>query len=277
MSTGYSPRQFAVFRIVFGCYLALNFALLVPHGPRLFSREGMVPDPALNWTFGYFPSVFYWCDRPQVTQFVLLLLCGLSLCMAAGVARPVAALFLWYGEAALFNRNNYYWSPAMPLIGWLLLATALVPRGEPWCLLGRRRADWYLPRELLWGAWAVLALSYSVSGFFKFAGPSWFDGSAIAQTLQWVWARDWWYPQLLLNGPPWLLKGITWATLLLETFFLPLCLFRSGRVLAWSGMVLLHLYILLLLDLADLTLGVLLAHLFIFDPQWLRRLPAEKS
>ena len=270
MTLRYSAFQFAIFRIVFGLYLALNFALLVRHAPRLFSKDGMISNPSLNWTYGYFPDILYFVDNQMFVKMFLALLFFFSLSFAFGVARPVMALLIWYGEACLYNRNNYYWSPAMPLIGWLLLACAIIPSGEPLCALGSReqKSEWYMPKEILWGAWFILGLSYSVSGFYKCAGPSWMDGSAIGQSLRWVWARNWWYPQTLLASPPLVLKWITWTTLFLETFFLLLCTFRLGRIFAWCGMVLMHLNILLLLDLADLTSGVLLFHLFLFDPRW---------
>lgn len=121
---------------------------------------------------------------------------------------------------------------------------------------------------LYWGGWVVMAASYSVSGFFKCAGPSWVDGTAIAQTLEWTWARDWWFSRLVLAAPAWVPHGMTWLTLFLETFCLPLMFTSWGRAVVWFGLVGMHLNIILLMDLFDLTSSVLLMHVFTFDPRW---------
>ncbi len=72
---------------------------------------------------------------------------------------------------------------------------------------------------------------------------------------------------LLLPAP--LLKGLTWFALLGEILALPLCLARKGRLVAWSWMLAMHLGIVLVVDFADLTLAMILAQLFVFDPEWL--------
>jgi hypothetical protein len=58
-----TPRQFAWFRIIFGGYLAIHFAHLVPWGAELFSREGVIPRASLNPTSGILPNVLAWWIR----------------------------------------------------------------------------------------------------------------------------------------------------------------------------------------------------------------------
>src|SRR3954469_2991459 len=65
------------------------------------------------------------------------------------------------------------------------------------------------------------------------------------------------------------LRLLTWATLALELLFLPLSLHPIGRLLAWSAMSLLHIAILFVIAFADLTLGMLMIHLFVFDLEWI--------
>jgi len=114
-----------------------------------------------------------------------------------------------------------------------------------------------------------MALSYSVSGLFKLTSPSWVEGTAITQALNWLWARDWFLVDLLLMLPDGFRAGITWFTLFLELLYAPLCLSSMGRKLAWLAMVGIHINLLLLLDLADLSVGVLFMHFFVFDYRWL--------
>jgi hypothetical protein len=66
------------------------------------------------------------------------------------------------------------------------------------------------------------------------------------------------------------MKLATWSVLALELAFAPLALFRHIRPLIWLAMVSLHLTLLLLINFADLTLGMLLVHLFTFDPAWIK-------
>ncbi len=56
----------------------------------------------------------------------------------------------------------------------------------------------------------------------------------------------------------------------LEALFLPLCLWSRTRPLAWAGIVGMHLGILLVVNFADLTTGMLMVHLFTFDPRWIK-------
>ena len=62
---------------------------------------------------------------------------------------------------------------------------------------------------------------------------------------------------------------LTWSVLVAEITFLPLACFRMGRLVAWSGMLGMHLGIVLLVDFADLSFGMVMLHLFTFDPDWL--------
>ena len=91
-----SPYQFALFRIALGLYLALHFAHLVPYGAELFSREGIFPDPGLNFTFGILPNPLEHWDSPALVIGMLVVLTVLSLLFAAGIARRPVAIVLWY-------------------------------------------------------------------------------------------------------------------------------------------------------------------------------------
>ena len=51
-----SPWQFAGFRIVFGVYLVVHFAGLLPYAGELFSGEGLLGNARLNFTFGVLPN-----------------------------------------------------------------------------------------------------------------------------------------------------------------------------------------------------------------------------
>ena len=268
-----SAWQFTIFRIVFGLYLALHFASLAPWAAEMFGARGIIPDPSLNPTYGLFPNPLN-LDLPDsfVTGFTWVL-AGLSLLFAAGIWRRGVSLLLWFGWACLFHRNNLILNPSIPYVGLLLLLCALIPPGEPWSR-GQAERPWYMPLWVFRTAWILMAAGYTFSGFTKLYSPSWIDGSALRFLLENPLARPGLPRDWMLGLPPVFLALGTWSVLAAELLFAPLSLWRKTRLLVWVAMVLLHAGIVLMVDFADLSLGMLMIHLFTFDPAWL---PARKG
>jgi predicted DCC family thiol-disulfide oxidoreductase YuxK len=269
-----SPWQFACFRIIFGSYLMVHFADLLPYAGELFSGEGSLANPRLNFTFGVLPNPLEHFQSPTFVVSFVAGLCLMSLAFPVGFFRRGAALVLWFGWACLFNRNNLILNPGLPYVGLLLLLSAVIPPGEP-LSLGKHpdRQSWQLPAMVYWSAWFLLAAGYTYSGFYKLFSPSWTDGSALLHLLDNPLARPGLFRDLLLTLPPGALKILTWVALTGELVALPFSFYRRGRMIIWLGMLAMHLGILLVVDFADLTFGMLMIHLFTFDPAWL---PARK-
>jgi hypothetical protein len=265
-----TPRQFAWFRIIFGAYLAIHFAHLVPWGGELFSREGVIPRASLNPTHGILPNVLAWWDSPAFVTAFLAAMVALSVLFAAGVMRHAAALLLWYGWACLFNRNVLISNPSIAYVGLLLLLTTLVPGREPLRALGQRAesGDFYVPAAAYWTAWFLMAAGYTFSGIVKLASPSWVDGTALWHVVQNPLARDGLLRDVVLGMPAWGFQLLTWKSLALEILFLPLAAWRWTRPMIWCAMVFMHIGILALVSFADLSAGMLMVHLFTLDSRW---------
>lgn len=268
MMKPFSPWLFAFFRIVFGLYLAVHFAELTPYAVELFGSSGLLKDPSLNFTAGLFPNPFALAlpDSVVTGSVALLSLCGVL--FAAGVQRHWMAAILWFGWTALFHRNNLISNPSIPYVGLLLILCLLIPRGEP-LSPERRNADWAMPLWVFRTAWILLALGYTFSGYTKLFSPSWIDGSAMTYLLENPLARPGLMRDAMLGLPEFFLKGMTWGTLAIEFLFAPLALWRVARPWLWLAVVGMHLGILLVVNFADLTLGMLMIHAFTFDPAWL--------
>lgn len=265
-----SAWQFTIFRMLFGSYLFLHFAQLLPWANEVFGRGGMLPDPAVNPLHGLFPNVLVMVEWPVWPAVVVGLLALAAVAFACGFHRRTAALLLWYGWACLFHRNNLTANPGLPYVGLLLALCALVPPGEPLSPRGGAgRAPWRMPAAIYWCPWVLLALGYTYSGVWKLFSPSWVDGAALLHLLENPLARPGPIREWLRHCPPMFLQGLTWLALAGEILFLPLCCSRAGRRLAWLAMVGMHVGILLVVDFADLTLGMLMVHAFTFDPRWL--------
>jgi hypothetical protein len=275
-----SGRQFAWFRIAFGTYLAIHFAQLLPWGRELFSRQGVLPDPTLNPTHGILPNVLAWWDTPPVVTAFLAGMVGLSVLFTLGIARQAAAVGLWYGWACLFNRNVLISNPSIAYVGLLLLLTALLPTTEPRRLLGRKadESEFYFPAGVFHAAWILMAVGYTFSGALKLMSPSWVDGTAFWHVVaNNPLARDWWLRDLVVSLPMWTFRGLSWFALGLEILFLPLAMWRVTRPIAWGAMVGMHLGIISLVSFADLSAGMLMLHVFTFDPRWVEMARAVRA
>lgn len=265
-----TPGQFSLFRVLFGAYLAIHFATQLPHARELFSNQGVLPDPRLNPLYGIFPDPLSAWGSPGFTTFFITGLLALSLTFAAGFWRRTSALLLWFGWAALFNRNNLIANPSIAYVGVTLLFCAVIPAGEPWSLSAKhvRPSHWQFPAAAFWGAWLLMAAGYSASGYIKLSSPSWLDGTAFRHLLDNPLARPGIARDMLLRLPDSVHAALTWGALAMELLFLPLCIIRVGRLIAWTAMAAMHLGILVTVDFADLSFGMVMIHLFTFDARW---------
>ena len=274
MKFNYPPQQFALFRILFGLYLTIHFMQLLPYADTLFSSIGIVADKSLNPSYGAFVSPLLVIDTPFVAKATVALGVVASIMVMLGYKRRIVALILWFVWASLLHRNNLILNPGIPMVGWLLLALALIDEGEGWGLHETKR-DWKMPPILFWGAWVISGVAYTISGIDKLGSPSWVDGSAITHLLHNPLARDTLFREWLLSLPTIIHQLLTYVVLALEIAFGFLALFRRTRFIAWLGILVMHLGILSIVSFADLTIGVLMLHLFIFDGSRFKKKPGS--
>lgn len=275
----YSKYQYALFRIVFGIYLIVHFIQVLPWAATIWSEQGILADARLNFTYGTFPNILWLLDNPLFLYGFVASLLAASISFTLGYYRRSTALFLWFGWACLFHRNNLISNPGLPMVGWLLLANALVQKGEPWTLGKQSHTSekWELPKELFWGAWIIVGLSYTISGIDKLMAPSWRDGTAFSHLLANPLARNYFVTDWLMRLPNSVHKVLSWSALGIEIAFGFLCLFNKTRLFAWISIIALHLGILTVISFADLTFGVLMLHLFTIEPRWLTAKPVQAS
>lgn len=276
---GWTGGQYSLVRAIFGVYLAVHFGQLVLWGEEVFSERGMLPASA-SPLFKLFPGVFWIDDSAPFVTGVLISATLLSVAFALGVKDRFIALLLWWIWASLFDRNPLISNPGLPFVGWMLLAHAVLPRAPYGSVDARGRADpgagWRFPQALHLSAWVVMAAGYTYSGYTKLVSPSWIDGSAFAHVLQSPLARAGGVVDLLLSLPSPVLSALTWGALGLELLFLPLALFARARPLLWVSLLAMHLGLITLVDFADLSLGMVMIHLFTFDPRWVPASDAGK-
>jgi hypothetical protein len=270
--SGWTGPAYGRLRLLVGAYLAVHFVALVPWGGEVFSSEGMLPDGTASPLLRLFPNILAVADGPAVVTTLLVTATAVSVLFAVGIADRAGALCLAYVLACLYGRNPLIANPSLPYVGWLLLAHACAPALPAGAGLWRRQATpWEFPPAIHAAAWFALAAGYSFSGYTKLVSPSWLDGTAVSRVLASPLARPGALRELLLGAPPLVHQTLTWAALGLELFFLPLALFPRVRPWLWGAMLGMHVGLMAVVDFADLSVAMVLFHLFVADPRWARR------
>lgn len=267
LKNGWTGGQYSLVRAVFGSYLFIHFAALIPWAHEVF--EAILPrdsSPLLH----LFPNVLALAD---VATPLVVIAAIASLFFSIGCHDRIAAIVIWYVLACLFGRNPLIANPSMPFTGWLLLVHAFLPSAPfgSWAARGRvdPRGNWSMPHSMYAAMWIVMSLSYSFSGWTKLSSPSWVDGTAMARVLANPLARATSLQELMLSLPSLLTQLATWSALALELSYAPLALFRATRPWIWGAMLIMHLGLLLLIDFADLSFMMIILHLFTLDPSWI--------
>ena len=193
---------------------------------------------------------------------------------ALGIKDKLAAGWMLYVLICLFARNPLISNPALPFVGWMLLLHLFIPLNPfgSWSAkydlqLGKA---WFMPRHIYYASVVILALTYSYSGYTKLLSPSWVAGDTIAYVLQNPLARHHFLNDFLLSSPPIVLKCLTWFILYIELVYAPLTLVRGFHKWLWCGMLLVQFGFLFLLNFPDLTVAMILMHLFTFNPEWVK-------
>jgi hypothetical protein len=297
--------KISIFKAIFGLYLTIHFMDLIGYSEELFG-ERMPYNPALGPTYEFWPNLFNLVNATQLVfamtvaslcfavtspsmwktvknvfyGVVLILLvklweedlyrvftpqyagCLMIMTWLFAEVPQLCAFFLWYGWSCMTNRNVLISNPGIPYVGFLLLTCALLPD------LKSPKAR--IPHRYVWLAWFLMGFGYTASGLHKLQCPSWIDGTALQHILEGPLARDNLVRNLMISLPTVVLQLMTWFGLALEISFMPLGLFYHTRFWFWSAYLMFHLGIMTMINFTDLTLGVLMVHLFTFEPRWLR-------
>ncbi|MBY0359422.1 MAG: DCC1-like thiol-disulfide oxidoreductase family protein [Candidatus Obscuribacterales bacterium] len=270
---GWTGGQYSLYRFVFGLYLLIHFSALIPWGAEVFSNAGAMPASA-SPVLKIFPNMFALCDSPLFVTGVLTVAAGLSMLLAVGYRDRLAAIGLWYVWACLFGRNPLIANPGLPYVGLLLLVHACLPSAPYGSVGAHKRVDprggWFLPQSIFVVVWILMAVGYSYSGYTKLVSPSWVEGTAIEHVLNNPLSRPGFGRETMLLLPSVVLNFMTWAAIGLELLYVPLSFVRRLRPWIWFLMLSMHLGLMLLIDFADLSFGMVVLHLFTFDPAWVR-------
>lgn len=272
----YSRTQFALFRIIFGTYLFVHFYDLLNVSVELFSSEGVIPDSTKLPTFNKYMWIFN-NDDPSSIKLLIKILITSSLFFTFGYLRRIASAILYCGWVFLLNRNPLISNPSLGYIGWLLLACVLIPTGDRLGFLmteverkqelEKNPRRWELSNICYYGMWAILGVSYTASGIHKLQCESWRDGTALYWVLTGPLVRNVWIIEYIVKNHL-IIKLLSWSSLFLEISWMFFGMFYHTRKTFWILTMGFHLGILFTINFTDLTLGMLIPHIFTFDASW---------
>lgn len=264
MNNKWTYGQYSIYRIIFGIYLIIHFFRLLPWSTELFSNLGMLPSGSLSPLFYLFPSILVLNDSPLAVHILLSIGILSSFGLMIGKMDRYAAIGCWYVLTCLFDRNPLIANPSLPYVGWLLLAHACLPTYI------KHKQNWNIPEGIFLAAWLAMAIGYSYSGYVKLISPSWIDGTAFKHVLENPLANSTFITEFLLSLPDIAIKLLTWGTLFMEIFFAPLSLFSRIRPWIWLILLGMHIGLLFIIRFPDLTFGMIILHLFTFNPGWIK-------
>lgn len=241
--------HFIYFKTIFGIYLAFHFATLIPYANEMFDskmpyNQTLVPTSQFPNILNYIPPI------------ILLGILVTTSILFIGDYHRLPSFILFIGWSSLLCRNPLIYNPGIPYVGWILLACVFIPSKSK-----------YVPKEIFYLGYFLLGLGYTISGLHKLQCPSWIDGTALIHILNSPLARDNFIRNMMVMSPEIILKISSWLSLALEILFLPLGMFHKTRKLFCVAFLVFHIGILMMINFTDLTMGVLMIHIFTFDPE----------
>jgi hypothetical protein len=251
----YGWNYYRGMRWVAAISLSLFFGSLALQSKELFSREGVFPSAELfSWVF--FPSLFAHFDTAGFIYFSLLTCSLFALILGTGYFQKGMTLILWYFLASSANRNPFVQTFTFDYLGICLGVLFLMPSDR----------SWKMPKLLYYGVNSLLFLSYSFSGISKLRTEPWLEGTAVEITLSLGRGIDHALNRFLLDHSV-VLKPLTYYSLLVEILAFPLFL-KGGRwrLMAWLGIVVMHLGITATTYISKMSLAIILTHL-LFAPK----------
>jgi hypothetical protein len=145
--------------------------------------------------------------------------------------------------------------------------------GEVWSLDARWKGGQAPRAQPAWPLWLMrcqIAIVYLSSGLYKFAYPTWRDGTAVHWTLNLNGFHRFPWPLPVQLAP--LEALLTWGTLLFELAFWALVLFRRTRPWTLVAGVGLHAGLFATLELGPFSLLMIASYLCYLDPYWTERI-----
>jgi hypothetical protein len=284
----------AVARIGLACIALLNYAVHFADRQYLWGPDGVWPWEVFVEQLDTDGSFSLYALSSSATVFDLLYLGGVlaALLFLLGVLPRVTALVHWAFLWSLYERNPSLLDGGDNLT-YVLLPLFCLVESNRYLAIGaaerRERLAAALPsvaptsvRRMLVTqlhnvAWLTMVgqivVVYVLSGLYKAGGELWQNGSALYYAMRtdefrWPGLSEHFYENALFVGTG------TWFTVGFQLAFPFLLFSRTGRALAFTGAVLLHLQIAVFMGIVTFSLTMIFSEAVIVDDATYRRVAA---
>ena len=275
------PLPLAVVRIATGAILAWSAAVWLLDAPAFFGPDAWLA-PHDVWRMNDQPWQWSWYFAAATPAAARLLTAGLlvaAVCLALGLATPLAALVSLAGLVSAANRAPLNTFGLDDMLGMLLVPLAVGPSGAVLsldALLGRGHARPSVRANVALRLLQVhLCVVYFFSGCGKLLGASWWEGTAL-----WGAIANEQYRTLDLTGlarHPLVVNAFTLATLWWEVGYAALVWPRLTRPAVLAMAVPVHLGIGLAMGMMEFGLAMLAANLAFVPADFFRSLVSRSS
>jgi len=274
-SSIYSTEQFGLFRILLGTHLFVFFARLLTESAELFSGESIFFNATSASSPIWNPFLVY--GHPDVSQVALCFALLLSALFTLGIVRKSAAILIWILLIFMADRLRPYTPTFLSYLGWMLIASVFVPKGEAFSVVKKRNESWLFPESIFYLGWIVAAVGYTISAIYKLDTESWVSGNALVYAANSMLGNDNVFAHGFLVLPPLMQKLITWLTLMAE-FIVFLFLWNPySRAVIWWILTFMQILLFLLIDIEEITITVLIFHFFLMSPRLFSKLKAKQK
>jgi CubicO group peptidase (beta-lactamase class C family) len=286
-------RPLSLFRICLAALLLKNALYSIPLAHLFYSDAGIVPrarfwdDPA-GIGLGHFSLLNYF-SASWVAILVFIVWAGIALALLVGYRTRLMAVLNYLLMLSIIHRNPLILTGADRVMTVLSFWMIFLPLNHDYSVdawLARRhrqpmeQGDNIAVRTTPHTTYAFplrviqiqVALIYIFTSYMKWHGGLWREGIALFYTFQqdgFLLPTGVWFAEI---APPWLLRLLTWSTLLIEAGFALLVF--SPVLQPWaraSGLLLaglLHLGIAVTMDIPDFSIVMWISYILFFEPTW---------
>ncbi len=260
-----SSQYFSLLRILFGLWLTLHFINIFPYASEIYSLEGV---KVLGAEL-YLKTTFALLRSPMGIKCIVTLAIFSSILFTLKYYRFVNSIILFIIWIFLFHQNLLTYNPGVPYVGWFLLVFIVSPTNECRFFWKKPVDNFVFPPILFWGIWILMSMTLATSGIHKwFFSPLWKEGLAVKYILNYPATRFSFLINFYLKLPLIFQKIFTWLLLVMESSIVIGFIFSRWRKITWFLSFLLHLGILITLKFAELSLVMMLFHLFLVEEKW---------
>ncbi len=278
-------RPLSLFRICFAALLLKNslYSLFVTQ--LFYSDQGIVPraqfwDDAAQVGMNHFSLLNYFSASWMAILFFVVW-SAIIIALLLGYQTRLMTVLSYLCRLSFIQRNSFPLSGADHVMTVLSFWIIFLPLNhnyslDAWLARRRKTAIGTLPHTTdafpLRLIQLQVALIYLFTSYMKWQGLPWRDGSALFYTFQqlgYLLPAGVWFG---LHAPFWLLRLLTWSTLLIEISFTPLVfspVFQPwARATGLLLVTLLHLGIAVTMAIPDFSVVMWISYLLFFEPSW---------